>query len=83
MNQFHLPPPSHFLHVIIHSSSSVCACRIYNKLPEVTKKKEEERKRLLLETNRLRAEVFKKVKLLISHKTALNFKAYRLYQFHH
>ncbi|KAK2878409.1 hypothetical protein QQF64_011546 [Cirrhinus molitorella] len=34
--------------------------RIYNKLPEVTKKKEEERKRLVLETNRLRAEVFKK-----------------------
>ncbi|XP_016400084.1 uncharacterized protein LOC107733107 isoform X1 [Sinocyclocheilus rhinocerous] len=37
--------------------------RIYNKLPEVTKKKEEERKRLVLETNRLRAEVFK-MKLL-------------------
>ncbi|XP_059376551.1 uncharacterized protein LOC132112868 [Carassius carassius] len=34
--------------------------RIYNKLPEVTKKKEEERKRLMLETNRLRADVFKK-----------------------
>ncbi|XP_016140546.1 centrosomal protein C10orf90 homolog [Sinocyclocheilus grahami] len=34
--------------------------RIYNKLPEVTKKKEEERKRLVLETNRLRVEVFKK-----------------------
>ncbi|XP_073784742.1 uncharacterized protein isoform X1 [Danio rerio] len=34
--------------------------RIYNKLPEVTKKKEEEKKRLVTETNRLRAEVFKK-----------------------
>ncbi|KAI4882553.1 hypothetical protein NFI96_034483, partial [Prochilodus magdalenae] len=36
--------------------------RIYNKLPEVTKKKEEEKRRLVLQTNRLRAEVFKKVK---------------------
>lgn len=35
--------------------------RIYNKLPEVTKKKEEERRRLVLQTNRLRAEAFKKV----------------------
>ncbi|XP_017331120.1 (E2-independent) E3 ubiquitin-conjugating enzyme FATS [Ictalurus punctatus] len=34
--------------------------RIYNKLPEVTKKKEEERRRLVLQTNRLRAEAFKK-----------------------
>ncbi|XP_051725184.1 (E2-independent) E3 ubiquitin-conjugating enzyme FATS isoform X2 [Ctenopharyngodon idella] len=34
--------------------------RIYNKLPEVARKKEEERKRLVSETNRLRAEVFKK-----------------------
>ncbi|KAE8280738.1 Centrosomal protein C10orf90 Fragile-site associated tumor suppressor-like protein [Larimichthys crocea] len=34
--------------------------RIYNKLPEVTKKKEEEKKRAVSETNRLRAEVFKK-----------------------
>ncbi|TRY55384.1 hypothetical protein DNTS_034405 [Danionella cerebrum] len=34
--------------------------RIYNKLPEVTRKKEEGRKRLVSETNRLRAEVFKK-----------------------
>ncbi|XP_067310659.1 (E2-independent) E3 ubiquitin-conjugating enzyme FATS-like isoform X2 [Pseudorasbora parva] len=34
--------------------------RIYNNLPEVAKKKEEERKRLVSETNRLRAEVFKK-----------------------
>ncbi|XP_072247685.1 uncharacterized protein [Leuresthes tenuis] len=34
--------------------------RIYNKLPEVTKKKEEERKRAVSQTNRLRAEVFKK-----------------------
>lgn len=38
-------------------------CRIYNKLPEVTKKKEEEKKRAVSETNRLRAEVFKKVDL--------------------
>ncbi|XP_046712244.1 (E2-independent) E3 ubiquitin-conjugating enzyme FATS-like [Silurus meridionalis] len=34
--------------------------RIYNKLPEVTKKKEDERRRLVLQTNRLRADVFKK-----------------------
>ncbi|KAM9466409.1 (E2-independent) E3 ubiquitin-conjugating enzyme FATS [Clarias gariepinus] len=34
--------------------------RIYNKLPEVSKKKEDERRRLMLQTNRLRAEVFKK-----------------------
>uniref|UniRef100_A0A3B4Z0Y7 Uncharacterized LOC103357685 n=1 Tax=Stegastes partitus TaxID=144197 RepID=A0A3B4Z0Y7_9TELE len=34
--------------------------RIYNKLPEVTKKKEEEKKRAVSQTNRQRAEVFKK-----------------------
>ncbi|XP_047458347.1 uncharacterized protein LOC125018474 isoform X2 [Mugil cephalus] len=34
--------------------------RIYNKLPEVTKKKEEEKKRAVSQSNRLRAEVFKK-----------------------
>uniref|UniRef100_UPI003AAD7F41 (E2-independent) E3 ubiquitin-conjugating enzyme FATS n=1 Tax=Centroberyx gerrardi TaxID=166262 RepID=UPI003AAD7F41 len=34
--------------------------RIYNKLPEVTKKKEEEKKRAVSQTNRLRAELFKK-----------------------
>ncbi|CAN9499700.1 unnamed protein product [Ophioblennius macclurei] len=34
--------------------------RIYNKLPEVTRKKEEEKKRAVSQTNRLRAEVFKK-----------------------
>ncbi|XP_070832939.1 (E2-independent) E3 ubiquitin-conjugating enzyme FATS-like [Chaetodon trifascialis] len=34
--------------------------RIYNKLPEVTKKKEEEKKKAVSQTNRLRAEVFKK-----------------------
>ncbi|XP_061601576.1 uncharacterized protein LOC133463847 [Cololabis saira] len=34
--------------------------RIYNKLPEVTKKKEEEKKRAASQTNRQRAEVFKK-----------------------
>ncbi|XP_040906127.1 (E2-independent) E3 ubiquitin-conjugating enzyme FATS-like [Toxotes jaculatrix] len=34
--------------------------RIYSKLPEVTKKKEEEKKRAVSQTNRLRAEVFKK-----------------------
>ncbi|XP_023255068.1 uncharacterized protein LOC111649547 [Seriola lalandi dorsalis] len=34
--------------------------RIYSKLPEVTKKKEEEKKRAISQTNRLRAEVFKK-----------------------
>ncbi|KAM6997059.1 uncharacterized protein LKV04_005795 [Tautogolabrus adspersus] len=34
--------------------------RIYNKLPEVTKKKEEEKKRAISQSNRVRAEVFKK-----------------------
>ncbi|XP_060895937.1 uncharacterized protein LOC132975424 [Labrus mixtus] len=34
--------------------------RIYNKLPEVTKKKEEEKKRAVSQSNRVRAEVFKK-----------------------
>uniref|UniRef100_A0A667XNG4 Uncharacterized protein n=1 Tax=Myripristis murdjan TaxID=586833 RepID=A0A667XNG4_9TELE len=42
-----------------------CVCRIYNKLPEVTKKKEEEKKRAVSQTNRLRAELFKKVELLL------------------
>uniref|UniRef100_A0A3Q3BDM6 ALMS motif domain-containing protein n=1 Tax=Kryptolebias marmoratus TaxID=37003 RepID=A0A3Q3BDM6_KRYMA len=35
--------------------------RIYNKLPEVTKRKEEEKRRAVSQSNRLRAEVFKKV----------------------
>ncbi|XP_028628389.1 (E2-independent) E3 ubiquitin-conjugating enzyme FATS isoform X4 [Grammomys surdaster] len=34
--------------------------RIYNNLPEVRKKREEQKKRVLLQSNRLRAEVFKK-----------------------
>ncbi|MBN3299022.1 CJ090 protein, partial [Amia calva] len=34
--------------------------RIYNKLPEVQKKKDEEKKRAVSQTNRLRAELFKK-----------------------
>ncbi|XP_063143090.1 (E2-independent) E3 ubiquitin-conjugating enzyme FATS isoform X7 [Rattus norvegicus] len=34
--------------------------RIYNNLPEVRKKKEEQKKRVILQSNRLRAEVFKK-----------------------
>lgn len=34
--------------------------RIYNKLPEVTKRKEEEKRRAVSQTNRLRAEVYKK-----------------------
>ncbi|XP_053442246.1 (E2-independent) E3 ubiquitin-conjugating enzyme FATS isoform X5 [Nycticebus coucang] len=38
--------------------------RIYNNLPEVKKKKEEQRKRVILQSNRLRAEVFKKVMAL-------------------
>ncbi|KAH0508026.1 Centrosomal protein [Microtus ochrogaster] len=35
--------------------------RIYNNLPEVKKKREEQKKRVILQSNRLRAEVFKKV----------------------
>ncbi|XP_072293351.1 (E2-independent) E3 ubiquitin-conjugating enzyme FATS [Eucyclogobius newberryi] len=34
--------------------------RIYNNLPEVTKRREEEKRRAVSQTNRLRAEVFKK-----------------------
>ncbi|XP_021108934.1 centrosomal protein C10orf90 homolog isoform X3 [Heterocephalus glaber] len=34
--------------------------RIYNNLPEVKKQKEEQKKRVILQSNRLRAEVFKK-----------------------
>ncbi|KAM6186237.1 (E2-independent) E3 ubiquitin-conjugating enzyme FATS [Rhynchocyon petersi] len=34
--------------------------RIYNNLPEVKKKREEQKKRVILQSNRLRAEVFKK-----------------------
>ncbi|XP_067858460.1 (E2-independent) E3 ubiquitin-conjugating enzyme FATS isoform X2 [Heptranchias perlo] len=34
--------------------------RIYNKLPEVKRKKEEEKKKFVSQTNRLRAELFKK-----------------------
>ncbi|XP_034408311.1 (E2-independent) E3 ubiquitin-conjugating enzyme FATS [Cyclopterus lumpus] len=34
--------------------------RIYNQLPEATKKKEEEKKRAVSQANRLRADVFKK-----------------------
>ncbi|KAL6101995.1 uncharacterized protein ACO6RY_17123 [Pungitius sinensis] len=34
--------------------------RIYNQLPEVTKKKEEEKKKAVSQTNRLRADVYKK-----------------------
>ncbi|KAJ0066871.1 hypothetical protein NL108_004848 [Boleophthalmus pectinirostris] len=35
--------------------------RIYNKLPEVTKRRQEEKRRTVSQTNRLRAEVYKKV----------------------
>lgn len=35
--------------------------RIYNKLPEVKMKKEEEKKKVVSQTNRLRAMVYKKV----------------------
>lgn len=42
--------------------------RIYNRLPEVTKKKEEEKKRAESQTNRLRVEAFKKVNMqCVSH----------------
>lgn len=73
MDIFRLPPRSHCFHVIMCPSSPVCACRIYNKLPEVAKKKEEERKRLVSETNRLRAEVFKKVKLYLTQNIFVFF----------
>uniref|UniRef100_A0A8D0UWP0 Fragile-site associated tumor suppressor n=1 Tax=Sus scrofa TaxID=9823 RepID=A0A8D0UWP0_PIG len=38
-----------------------CRAIIYNNLPEVRKKKEEQKKRVILQSNRLRAEVFKKL----------------------
>ncbi|NXT17347.1 CJ090 protein, partial [Syrrhaptes paradoxus] len=34
--------------------------RIYDNLPEVKKKQEEKQKRIILQSNRLRAEIFKK-----------------------
>lgn len=37
-------------------------CRIYNNLPEVKKKQEEKQKRIILQSNRKRVEIFKKVK---------------------
>ncbi|XP_012578901.1 PREDICTED: centrosomal protein C10orf90 homolog [Condylura cristata] len=41
-------------------TSEACAGRIYDNLPEVRKKKEEQKKRVLLQSNRLRTEIFKK-----------------------
>uniref|UniRef100_A0A8D2J8U4 Chromosome 10 open reading frame 90 n=1 Tax=Varanus komodoensis TaxID=61221 RepID=A0A8D2J8U4_VARKO len=38
--------------------------RIYNNLPEVRKKQEEKQKRVILQSNRMRVEVFKKVMIL-------------------
>uniref|UniRef100_A0A4W3HL34 ALMS motif domain-containing protein n=1 Tax=Callorhinchus milii TaxID=7868 RepID=A0A4W3HL34_CALMI len=55
--------------------------RIYNKLPEVKKKKEDEKKKAISQTNRLRAELFKKVRLPCknilgnSHLSKIDFKA--------
>lgn len=58
------PPPDLWHHIPpLCMNLPFCVCRIYNKLPEVTKKKEEEKKRAVSQTNRLRAEVFKKVRL--------------------
>lgn len=37
-------------------------CRIYNNLPEVKKKQEEKQKRIIIQSNRKRVEIFKKVK---------------------
>ncbi|XP_049646550.1 (E2-independent) E3 ubiquitin-conjugating enzyme FATS isoform X2 [Suncus etruscus] len=46
--------------------------RIYNNLPEVKKKREEQRKRVILQSNRLRAEVFKKQLLdQLLHRSAV------------
>lgn len=38
--------------------------RIYNTLPEVKKKQEEKQKQVVLQSNRLRVEMFKKVMIL-------------------
>lgn len=58
----HTPTPTPaFLFLIL---PSVCF-RIYNNLPEVKKKREEQKKRVILQSNRLRAEVFKKVACLV------------------
>lgn len=35
--------------------------RIYNNLPEVKKKQEEKQKRIIIQSNRMRVEIFKKV----------------------
>uniref|UniRef100_A0A8D0EPE0 Chromosome 10 open reading frame 90 n=1 Tax=Strix occidentalis caurina TaxID=311401 RepID=A0A8D0EPE0_STROC len=37
--------------------------RIYNNLPEVKKKQEEKQKRIIIQSNRLRVEIFKKVRI--------------------
>lgn len=37
--------------------------RIYDNLPEVKKKQEEKQKRIIIQSNRLRVEIFKKVKI--------------------
>lgn len=54
----HTPTPTPAVLFLI--LPSVCF-RIYNNLPEVKKKREEQKKRVILQSNRLRAEVFKKV----------------------
>lgn len=58
-------PPSNFWYYIplLRMNMRFSVCRIYNMLPEVTKRKEEEKRRVVSQANRLRAEVFKKVVL--------------------
>lgn len=58
-------PPSNFWYYIplLRMNMPFSVCRIYNMLPEVTKRKEEEKRRAVSQANRLRAEVFKKVVL--------------------
>ena len=45
--------------------------RMYYKLPEVARRREEERKKAVSQSNRLRAELFKKVKVLRTVWTAI------------
>lgn len=45
------------------NSSSWIPDRIYDNLPEVKKKQEEKQKRILIQSNRLRVEMFKKVRV--------------------
>src|SRR4029434_2711172 len=52
------------MHVFLYSvcvCACACVCRMYNRLPEVARRRQQERMRVTSQANRLRVEVFKKV----------------------